>query len=155
VSLKGISHVALSTPNLKRSVGFYVDVLGFEKVDSFSIEASVVANRATALDGLKADGAVVRNGPIYLEIFEFHSPTPEPMDKDRPVCDHGLTHIGIEVADLRSAYDRLGKKGMRFHSEPQTWPGGSLFVYGRDPDGNVIELIESEVGDPLSTAARD
>ena len=31
--------------------------------------------------------------------------------------------------------------GMMFHSEPMAQESGFM-VYGRDPDGNVLELIE-------------
>jgi len=31
--------------------------------------------------------------------------------------------------------------GIRFHSAPLTQDGGYV-IYGRDPDGNVVELIE-------------
>jgi hypothetical protein len=33
---------------------------------------------------------------------------------------------------------------MRFHSEPQDI-GDGPFVYGRDPDGNVVELWQTEM----------
>jgi hypothetical protein len=41
---------------------------------------------------------------------------------------------------------------MRFHCPPQNL-GESRVTYGRDPDGNVIELLESL--DPASAMALD
>ena len=63
-------------------------------------------------------------------------------DPNRPVCDHGITHIAFEVDDLDAEYDRLKAAGMRFHCPPQNL-GVSRVTYGRDPDGNVLELWQS------------
>ena len=38
-------------------------------------------------------------------------------------------------------YDRLVAAGMRFHCLPVTM-GRQRATYGRDPDGNVVELLE-------------
>jgi predicted enzyme related to lactoylglutathione lyase len=31
---------------------------------------------------------------------------------------------------------------MTFHAPPLTMPSGGVFAYGRDPDGNVVELLQ-------------
>jgi hypothetical protein len=41
---------------------------------------------------------------------------------------------------------------MRFHCPPQNL-GGARTTYGRDPDGNVVEL--QEITDPASPMALD
>ena len=99
---------------------------------------------ADALTGLRNSAAravMLRLGDSYLEIFEFSSPTPKPGDPDRPACDHGITHICLEVRDSQAEYARLKAAGMRFHAPPQAQEGGFL-TYGRDPDGNIVELLE-------------
>ena len=60
----------------------------------------------------------------------------------RPVSDHGITHICLDVTDLDGEYDRLAAAGMTFHCPPQRIGDDVKTTYGRDPDGNVIELQE-------------
>ena len=44
------------------------------------------------------------------------------------------------VADLLE--EKLAAAGVRFHGPVVTFPGGIKAAYGRDPDGNVFELME-------------
>jgi hypothetical protein len=45
------------------------------------------------------------------------------------------------VTDIHDEVARLTGLGMRFHSDPVGDEAG-WFTYGRDPWGNVIELVE-------------
>jgi hypothetical protein len=45
------------------------------------------------------------------------------------------------VVDVDAEYERLKAAGMTFHCPPQGM-SGIRATYGRDPDGNVIELLE-------------
>ncbi|MBN8281480.1 MAG: VOC family protein [Gammaproteobacteria bacterium] len=140
--LKGFHHAAISTPDLARSVRFYQEMFGCTVVREFGWPAGVPA--ADALTGLRNSAAravMLKLGDSYLEIFEFSSPVPKPGDPDRPACDHGLTHLCIEVRDSEAEYRRLAAAGMRFHAPPQAQEGGFV-TYGRDPDGNIVELLE-------------
>ena len=141
--IRGLNHVAISTGDLERAVAFYCDVLGFERVYGFSWEpGSPQADRLTGLTDSAARCAVLRLNHAVLELFEFTSPQGAPQDSNRPVCDHGLSHLSLDVTDIAAEYERLAKAGMRFHAPPM--PGGEnvMVAYGRDPDGNVIELQE-------------
>lgn len=140
--LKCFHHAAISTPDLERSVRFYRDLFGCTVVREFGWPAGIP--EADALTGLRDSAAravMLKLGDSYLEIFEFSSPTPKPGDPARPACDHGITHICIEVKDSQAEYARLKAAGMAFHSPPQPQDGGFV-TYGRDPDGNIVELLE-------------
>ena len=141
--IRGIHHVAISTSDLARSIAFYRDLFGFEVVAEFGWPVgSELSDRIMGLEGTSGRAAVLRGSNAMLEIFEFASPTPSPADPRRPVCDHGLTHICLEVRDIAAEYERLRGSGMAFHCPPQDIMGGQRATYGRDPDGNVIELLE-------------
>ena len=88
---------------------------------------------------------MLKLGDSYLEVFEFRSPAAKLRDGRRRVCDHGITHICLEVQDLHAEYDRMRAAGMEFHCPPQAQDTGFV-TYGRDPDGNVIELLEFTTG---------
>jgi glyoxylase I family protein len=84
---------------------------------------------------------MLKLGDTHLEVFEFASPAPAARHKLRPVCDHGITHVCLLVEDLQAEYERMRTAGMTFHSPPLRQDSGYV-IYGRDVDGNVIELIE-------------
>ena len=71
----------------------------------------------------------------------------------RPVCDHGITHICLDVADIDAEYERLKSAGMMFRCPPQGM-GGLRATDGRDPDGNVVELLElTDASSPMALKA--
>jgi len=141
--IRRINHVAISTPDLKRAVTFYRDVLGFEETERFAWEAgSESADLVTGLKDSAAQAVLLRLGEIDLELFQYESPRPRSADGDRPVCDHGITHIALDVEGIDAVHQALIAEGMRFHSTPQPTGDGMRSAYGRDPDGNVIEIQE-------------
>ncbi len=111
-------HIAISTPNLTRLIEFYTSQLGFEVASDGEWRNSEALDRHMGLRGSAGRAATLRLGTAMLEIFEFESPQPSPRPHDRPVCDHGLTHICLDVTDLDAEYERLRAAGMRFHAPP-------------------------------------
>jgi catechol 2,3-dioxygenase-like lactoylglutathione lyase family enzyme len=85
---------------------------------------------------------MLRAGNAFIELFQYASPAPKSGDPKRPVCDHGITHVCLDVRDVDAEYARLSAAGMEFHCPPRDIGGGLKTTYGRDPDGNVIELQE-------------
>ena len=144
--IRGIHHTAISTPNLERALSFSRDLLGFEvETKAAWSPDSKAAKRFDDIVGLRNSAAqlvMLSAGNARIELFEYHAPLPKPGDPDRPVCDHGITHICLEVEDIDAEYERLSAAGMRFHCPPQHL-GGAAATYGRDPDGNVVELYET------------
>ena len=140
--IREIHHMAISTPDIERAKAFYCDLLGFELVvDAGWPKGVQILDDLIGLRDSAAKMAMLKKSNALLELFQFESPTPAPTDPDRPVNNHGLTHLCLDVTDLAAEHARLKQAGMRFHSDPVDL-GGSCCVYGRDPDGNVIELQE-------------
>lgn len=150
--IQRIHHTALSTPDLARAVAFYRDLFGFEVLHEFGWpRGSRGADRLMALEGTACRAAMLRRGDSMLEIFEFSSPAPRPQPADRPAVDHGITHVCFLVDDIEAEHARLAAAGVRFHHAPQPSGGGVFAAYGRDPDGNVFELLE--IRDPAHPVA--
>ena len=144
--IKAIHHVAISTENLERMTQFYCDVLGFNLTMELDwAPATELGDQLDKIIGLKntaAKVAMVEMGDIRVELFEYHSPVPKPKDPEWRVCDHGYTHLCMEVGDIDAEYDRLSNAGMTFHGPPPPPYNGMRALYGRDPEGNTIEILQ-------------
>lgn len=155
--IRGIHHVALSTPDLDRLVAFYTDVIGFTPAFETRWHDKEVIDRIVALPGSAARSAMLRSGNAFLEIFEYSAPVGALADPGRGANDHGYTHFCLDVVDIDAEYERLCAAGMTFHCPPPPTDelGGGLLraTYGRDPDGNIIEL--QEILDPQIGIALD
>ncbi len=143
MAILGFHHVGISTTNLDRSVDFYRTLFGFEKVFDFRWQAGMeMFDRMMNLRATAARVAMLRTGTCFLEIFEFASPLPAPQDPHRPVSDCGFNHICIRVDDAAAECRRLERLGLRLHCPPIKSELPLTGTYGRDPDGNVIEILE-------------
>src|SRR3546814_7396738 len=91
------------------------------------------------LPGSSARYAMIRLGSFYMEVFQYHQP--EGVRIERRMCDPGLIHICLYVDDAQAEYERLSALGMEFHCPPGG-AGTMLATYGRDCDGNVVELLQ-------------
>jgi catechol 2,3-dioxygenase len=118
-----IGHVHLKASDLERSVGFYTEVLGFERSASFP-DASAAF--------LSAGGY---HHHVGLNIWESAGGPPPPPGTT------GLFHFAILYptrAALAKALKRLVEKGVQLTGAADH--GVSEALYLNDPDGNGIEL---------------
>ena len=139
--IKRMNHLGVSVANLERSIEFYRDLLGMEVVEQGTFEGEQY-DRILGLKGANGRTASLRLGDMEIELFEFSHPLPKPGDPVRPVCDHGITHFCVEVTDIQDEYERLKAAGVSFHCPPLHFVGIATATYGRDPDGNVFELLQ-------------
>jgi catechol 2,3-dioxygenase-like lactoylglutathione lyase family enzyme len=140
--IKGIHHVGISVSDLDQSVRFYTRMLDMQLVAAaFPFEGPQYA-QVMALDNPSGRLCVLKKDSLLLELFEFSQPRPARKDPDYPLADRGISHFGVEVTDIEATYERLRGAGVRFHSPVVTFPRGVKATYGRDPDGNVFELLE-------------
>lgn len=143
MAILGFHHVGISTCDLERSVSFYTTLFGFERVFEFEWHAGVKSfDRMMALRDTAARVVMLRTGTSFLEIFEFSAPLPPPQDPNQPVSHPGFNHICIAVDDAVAECRRLEALGLRLHCTPIKSSLPVTGTYGRDPDGNVIEILE-------------
>jgi catechol 2,3-dioxygenase-like lactoylglutathione lyase family enzyme len=143
----------MTVSDLDRSVSFYTDVLGFEKVD----ETEVAGRQYEDLEGvfgLRARRARLRLGDEQIELTEYLAPPGgRAVPLDTRGNDRWFQHIAIVVSDMDAAYARLRQhKVQHVSTNPQTIPlsnpaaGGIRAFYFRDPDGHTLELIYFPAG---------
>lgn len=148
--LKGIIHVGLTVTNLDRSVTFYRDVLGLSYLGEMEMEGPETEQlfqrkgcraRVAYLNGSREVGAP----PV--ELIQFVGQEPECQAGD--LFRTSISELCFAVADMDREYRRLKELGVEFLSEPQTFDsteygfGKSRAVYLRDPDGIVLELLQT------------
>lgn len=146
MAIRGVHHVAIATPDIDRMLAFYRDVLGFTVVSEGGWEqGNTLIDEIVGLRDSAARSAMLRAGNTHVELFEYAAPTGRGPDPERPVNDAGYTHFCLDVTDIDAEYERLSAAGMTFHRPPprlgELGPHNRA-TYGRDPDGNVIELQE-------------
>ncbi|MEZ5499879.1 MAG: VOC family protein [Steroidobacteraceae bacterium] len=135
----GIHHVSLATTDLARLRRFYCEILQFEVISQFEWSNRVDLDRFVGFADSAGRSAMLRLGDAFIELFEYRRP--QPHDTPRRLCDPGYAHVALLVRDIDGEYQRLHAAGVEFNSEV-TDSGKLRAVYGRDPDGNVFELVE-------------
>lgn len=139
--IRGLHHVALSVTDFDVSIKFYVDLLGFKIADQVNWPTGTTEiDTVVGLQDSSARHALLKAGNAYVELFQFLTPAGKPAIRGRPVHDVGITHMAFDVTDIDAIHERLSKAGVSFHSNPVTLGGLARTVYGRDPDGNVVEF---------------
>jgi catechol 2,3-dioxygenase-like lactoylglutathione lyase family enzyme len=141
--IRGIHHVAVHVRDLERMRKFYQEAFGFEIVgEEFSWRDTPLLDQILDVQGSAARGCMLRAGTCYLELFEFSAPEPISTRPLRPF-DKGYTHFCVDVTDIEKEYERLCALGMTFgHSAPLD-AGHVKTIYGRDLEGNVIEIQQT------------
>jgi lactoylglutathione lyase len=146
MSILGLDHAGVTVASLDRSLAFYEGLLGLDVVaisllESAEIEA-VVGHPGARLR--IADMALPAGG--VLELIQYEVPDHEPVAARHTQA--GTSHIALAVADVRELHARLvAAQADLISTGPVEISGGGEFagvvvLYLRDPDGNVIELIE-------------
>lgn len=142
--IRGIHHIGLNSLDAARLVAFYKRVFDLEQVADFAGWRDYpLADRLVGGSSTAASFAMVRGPNCYIEIFQFDAPegtNPAPLK----AWDHGFTHLCFGVADVVAAHAELRARGMEFLSDQPIDFGEIRAIYGRDVDGNLIELIETD-----------
>lgn len=132
-------HVSLSVADLDTQEAWYRAALGLTMTDE-RLDLSEAGVRTAVL----SDGAGLR-----VEFTERAGSAPvRNPDPYAATANQTFTHLALQVPDLDAAFKRLTTE----HDAPAvTGPGpgataGMRYAYIHDPEGNLIELIESNAG---------
>ncbi len=144
----GIHHPALAVPDMDKALEFYCNVVGFEVVMEAEMPSGVAPlDQAFGIADAGCKVRMVRKGNSCIELFEFSQA--EEGTSQRPVNRQGITHICLAADDYAKDYDHLAANGVTFNTPPMGDEGGR-WCYGRDPFGNVIELLEHAAEGPTA-----
>jgi catechol 2,3-dioxygenase-like lactoylglutathione lyase family enzyme len=146
-----LSHAALVSPDLDRLVEFYSLLLDAKPNRRTDRASGPRFDEVAGYDNVMIRAAWFDIGNMILEMWQFVNPvTPEPQ-RPSAIEDVGYNKVAFEVSDLQKEYERLTAMGVRFLSSPATSVDG-WEVCLRDPDGNLISLIQPKTQDDLSVS---
>lgn len=141
--IRGVHHFAIHVHDMDRMIRFYREAFGFEVVgEPFSWQNDEFIDRIVDVKGSAAKGCMLRAGTCYIEMFQYSAPAPG-VTKPLNPFDKGYTHFCVDVTEIDYEYERLKGLGMTF-SEPAPIDVGHVkSIYGRDPEGNLIEIQQT------------
>jgi lactoylglutathione lyase len=127
-----IDYIALFVSDVARSLIFYRDVLGF----SFDNPA-------------KPDGAEGYSGKLKIGIYD-RSWLPKLFgDRGKQIISGHPFLLSMTVDDLDQAYqqicDRQTNISLDIISPPTLMPWGQRILFLSDPDGNMLEIVQSRL----------
>ncbi len=128
MEVKALGHVVLYVRDLKQSVKFYADVLGWRQI--FPHKERVGMSPIAVFSSGRTHHEL-----LLIEVGSHAAPLP-------PNPRVGLYHIGLKIGDsdneLREAKARLEQAGVPITGASDHTVSHSLYI--ADPDGNEIEL---------------
>lgn len=119
-----LHHASLVVSDTRRSLAFYVDLLGLEEDPS--------------RPDLGYPGAWLSVGAQQLHLLQV--PNPDPVEQ-RPAHVGRDRHTAFSVHGLDELAARLAHAGIEFTRSKS----GRRAIFCRDPDGNGVELVEVPV----------
>jgi catechol 2,3-dioxygenase-like lactoylglutathione lyase family enzyme len=139
------SHVAITVADFNRTVKFYDEVFGARVV---GVNCDHDPARLRTFFGVDSDAPELKIGWIRIpggatiEVFEFTPSLPgqQEVTWSRP----GITHFSLNVRNTRKWHDFLVSKGVEIVTPVEQSPKGHTFFFVRDPDGNLVELIDNK-----------
>ena len=140
------AHTNIVSSNWKELVEFYVQTFECKIIPPIRNQSGEFLEKGTGLKKAKLQGAHLllpgygKKGPT-LEIYQYETIENQ---GNIPPNRRGFGHIAFEVESVEKTLEIVLKNGGDKLGEivKKTIEGAGeiTFVYGRDPDGNVIEL---------------
>lgn len=128
-----ILHTMLRVSSIDRSLAFYCDVIGMQVLSRFDIENGrftiVFLNFSDDFD----------SGAIELT-YNWD----DPANTEGYTHGTGYGHIAVGIPDVFSFCETLKSRDVVIVTEPKSLlPGAPALAFIKDPDGYLIELIQT------------
>lgn len=141
----GVHHVGFGVRNIAANRKFYQETLEFtdfveEVEESFNSMADTFRNSQHSFRGFLV---CQEAGGITIEVIAKQYPTPRSIHKKPLLGDIGVNKMTIAVQDVNKFYKEYQDR-ITFCGKPRSVSlpklGDYEFVFGRDPEGNIIEF---------------
>lgn len=141
VMTMNIHHIGIVVRDFDAMLDFYQRAFGFQVLGA---ELNIPKDKAEAISGSdrpRPNHRVVMMGAgnAFLEIMG----NPDAVVAQGSAPAAGYVQLCIDVEDIDAEYARLRDLGMSFGAPAPVDFGHVKAVTGRDPEGNVIELVQT------------
>jgi glyoxylase I family protein len=153
MSIVRMTHVGICVSDLERSVRFYRDLLGFRWRSELRVQGEP-SDTLLRLRGVDLHAVYLERDGTRIELLHYASPAAAGTGEARAMNALGLTHLSLRVDDLAGTVKGLHDEGVRIleQSRIDIPDFGAAAVFLCDPDGTLIELVQSP-GDPEAPPA--
>jgi len=140
-----IAHIALACEDIDRSVEFYRNLLGIEPYGRANKVMGPRFDEVTGIENVRIRAAWFNTGNMVIELWQFINPATPRVNQAPDFCEAGHNKIALEVGDLVSELNRLAAMGVT-PVHPAYESNGMTEAYLRDPDGNLLSLLQVDTG---------
>ncbi|WP_103533564.1 VOC family protein [Streptomyces sp. SM11] len=147
IKVHGLLHVAMVTEDIDRLTAFYTGLLGAEETKRLELTSHRFAE-GVGVPGARATTVHLRipGAQTVLELTEYERSV-RPDTASAPSNATGLRHLALAVSDIAAATAELRDRRVEIVGGPVEVDApaearGVRFLYFRDPDGNLVELIQ-------------
>jgi catechol 2,3-dioxygenase-like lactoylglutathione lyase family enzyme len=151
-SILGLDHVGVGVRDMESMKSFYRDAFGFG-----TVLAAMPEEDHEAIHGLLRTPRAVHSalllgheaGGPTLALFHATDPVPRPIRKDPRYGDIGVAKLTFTVPDLAAFCRDKGVLVDLCSSSKSTAAesgDGYGFMYGKDPEGNLVEIVSGDGG---------
>ncbi len=144
----GVRGAAIGVSNLEKSKHFYCDILGFELFKEEDLMWNGVPGKLVTLY-LQPKQALFSHllGSMELKLVWTEAPEKKHLFEGRSWGDQGFIHLCFETPEMDAFKDQVSKASLSFSVDSGSTfamsDAGGRFGYIEDPDGTLIELVET------------
>ena len=142
------THTSMVARDVERLADFYTEVFGCVRLSPPQDMAGEALSRGSGIANAEVRGLWLRlpgyeeNAPI-LELLQYAETEARPVPR---VNEPGYSHISFDVSDISATVEVvLAAGGSRLGeiADMDDENGVVTFVYLRDPEGNIVELMRA------------
>ncbi len=153
----GVAGAVIGVSDMDQSIAFYEDLLG--PLDIVYDQTGVFEDLPTTIAGQKFRRVLLRKnftaygafskllGNTQIELLQALERTPKKLFENRYWGDCGYIHLCFDTLDMPALKTKLESQGYPFTVDSESSFGmesaAGRFAYLEDPDGTLIELVET------------
>ena len=139
------NHTGQVVTDPERSMRFYREVFGFKYWYQFSPDDEAVARLCSLQPPLSVTAYYLTLDGLVMELIHYAGEGATGAYRPRTMNEPGLTHLSISVEDVHAT----ARKAVDYGGQILEVSDIGLGLMIRDPDGQLIELLDMRFRDDL------